>query len=132
MEQIQSNSSDTEAGAPGADPAAGRTVTLSARAVKRIATLKDRDGKPEMMLRVTVTGGGCSGFQYQFGFSDSAAADDHVFSRDGVSVVIDDVSLDLLAGSEIDFTEDLMGAFFKIENPNAASNCGCGASFALA
>lgn len=112
--------------------AAGRTVTLSPRAVKRITQLRERDGKPDLMLRVMVSGGGCSGFQYQFSFAEQAESDDHTFSRDGVTVVVDDVSLDLLAGSEIDFAEDLMGAFFKIENPNAASNCGCGASFALA
>ena len=83
------------------------------------------------MLRVTVSGGGCSGFQYGFDFDDSVGEDDRTFERDGVSVVIDEVSLELLAGSTIDFVEDLIGASFQITNPQATSSCGCGASFSI-
>ena len=83
------------------------------------------------MLRVSVSGGGCSGFQYGFAFDDTVNADDRTFERDGVTVVVDEVSLDLLAGSQIDFVEDLIGASFQITNPQATSSCGCGASFSI-
>jgi iron-sulfur cluster insertion protein len=82
-------------------------------------------------LRIAVSGGGCSGFQYGFTFDEEKNEDDVVFERDGVVVVVDEVSLDLLAGAEVDFVEDLMGASFQIKNPNAASSCGCGNSFSI-
>lgn len=108
-----------------------RTVGLTESAARRVAALIEADGKPDLMLRLTVSGGGCSGFQYGFGFDDSAKPDDAVFERDGVRLVVDQTSLDLLAGSEVDFVEDLVGAAFQVRNPNASSSCGCGSSFSL-
>jgi iron-sulfur cluster insertion protein len=121
-----------DGGMVGAETAGGtRAVALSQSAARRVAELRRAEGDEALMLRITVSGGGCSGFQYGFSFDRDRAADDHVFERDGVRLVVDDVSLDLLAGSEVDFVEDLMGASFQIRNPNATSSCGCGASFAV-
>ncbi len=108
-----------------------RAVSLSANAAKRVAWLLEQEGKPDLMLRVSVSGGGCSGFQYGFSFDDTVNPDDRTFERDGVRAVIDEVSLELLAGSEIDYVEELVGASFQVKNPNAASSCGCGASFSI-
>ena len=83
------------------------------------------------MLRLAVTGGGCSGFQYNFSMDDALQDDDRVFERDGSRLVVDETSLELLAGAEIDFVEDLMGSYFQVKNPNASSSCGCGSSFAV-
>ncbi len=83
------------------------------------------------MLRVSVDGGGCSGFSYKFDFATAADPDDLVIERDGAQVAIDDVSLEFLKGAEIDFTEELIGAAFKIRNPNATASCGCGTSFSV-
>jgi iron-sulfur cluster insertion protein len=115
--------------ADGATPAE-RAVGLSASAAQRIAFLVAQESQPGLMLRLAVSGGGCSGFQYGFSFDHNRNDDDQVFERDGVAVVIDETSLDLLAGAEIDFVENLMGASFVIKNPNATSSCGCGNSFA--
>ena len=101
-------------------------------AAKRIAFLREQEEVGNANLRIAVSGGGCSGFQYGLSFDDQTNPDDRVFERDGVGVVIDDVSLDLLNGAEVDFVEDLMGASFQIRNPNAASSCGCGNSFSIA
>ena len=109
---------------------AERVVSLSESAAKRVAYLTAQESKPGLMLRLAVSGGGCSGFQYGFSFDDTRNGDDLVFERAGVKVVVDDVSLDLVAGAEIDFVENLMGASFVIKNPNATSSCGCGNSFA--
>jgi iron-sulfur cluster insertion protein len=84
-----------------------------------------------MMLRVTVSGGGCSGFQYGFDFAEDENGDDFIFERDGIKVIVDDTSLDYLAGSEIDFVTEMVGSAFQINNPNATSGCGCGASFSM-
>lgn len=109
---------------------AERRFAVSGNAARRIARLLE--GEPAgSMLRVTVSGGGCSGYQYGFGFDTDTTADDHVFEANGVTVVVDDVSLDLLAGAELDFVEDLIGASFQIKNPNATSSCGCGSSFSV-
>ncbi|SMF14239.1 iron-sulfur cluster insertion protein [Tistlia consotensis] len=103
---------------------------ISENAAKRIASLAAQEGgRP--MLRISVSGGGCSGFQYGFDFDGTVNDDDRVFERADARVVIDETSLELLKGSEIDFVEDLMGAYFKVENPNASSSCGCGSSFAI-
>ena len=107
-----------------------RTFAVSDSAVKRISTLLESEADGTM-LRVTVSGGGCSGYQYGFGFDSDTTADDHLFEKNGITVVVDDVSLDLLAGSELDFVEDLIGAAFQVKNPNATSSCGCGTSFAI-
>jgi iron-sulfur cluster insertion protein len=82
-------------------------------------------------LRIAVSGGGCQGFSYGFSFDGAVNEDDHSFTRDGATLVVDEVSLDLLAGAEVDFVEDLMGAYFKVTNPNADSTCGCGTSFSV-
>ena len=108
-----------------------RAVSLSANAAKRIAWLLEQEEQPGLMLRVSVSGGGCSGFQYGFSLDDTVNPDDLTFERDGVTAVIDEVSLDLLAGSEIDYVEELVGASFQVKNPNATSSCGCGSSFSI-
>ena len=109
-----------------------RRITLTESAARRIAVLREREQVGDANLRIAVSGGGCSGFQYGLSFDDRTNPDDRVFERDGVGVVVDEVSLDLLAGAEVDFVEDLMGAAFRINNPNAASSCGCGNSFSIA
>lgn len=106
-------------------------VVLTANAAARVRTLMEAEGNPGLMLRVTVSGGGCSGFQYGFDLDTAAQDDDQILEQHGVKVVIDEASLDLLRGSEIDFVEDLMAAAFTIRNPQATSTCGCGNSFAL-
>jgi iron-sulfur cluster assembly accessory protein len=105
-------------------------VTVSARAARRIAEILKAEPQPAM-LRVAVTGGGCSGFQYNFAIDEIKADDDLVLERDGAVVLIDTMSLDFLKGAEIDFVDDLIGASFKINNPNAQSSCGCGTSFSI-
>ena len=109
---------------------AASPVTVSARAAKRIAEILKSEPQP-MMLRVAVTGGGCSGFQYNFALDDAQMDDDLVIERDGATVLIDPMSLDFLKGAEIDFSNELIGAAFKVNNPNAASSCGCGTSFSV-
>jgi len=108
-----------------------RQIVLTENAVRRIALLKVQEQAEDAFLRIAVSGGGCSGFQYGITFDDQKNDDDFVFERDGVAVVVDDVSLGLLSGAEVDFDEDLMGASFQIRNPNAASSCGCGNSFSI-
>ena len=108
-----------------------RSVTLSPSAARRVAFLVEQEGQEGLMLRLAVSGGGCSGFQYGFSFDDAVNPEDRTFERDGATLVIDETSLELLAGAEIDFVEDLIGASFQIRNPNAASSCGCGSSFAI-
>ena len=105
-------------------------VTVSARAAKRIAEILQSEAQP-VMLRVAVTGGGCSGFQYNFALDDARTDDDLVIEKDGVTVLVDPMSLDFLKGAEIDYVDDLIGAAFKIHNPNATSSCGCGTSFSI-
>lgn len=117
------------AGAPAA--AAGAPLTVSESAAKRIAILRDQEGNPDVMLRVTVLGGGCSGFQYNFGFDTQSAEDDVLVERGGITVVTDSMSLLYLAGSEIDYVEDMIGAAFTIKNPNATAECSCGNSFTV-
>lgn len=108
-----------------------KQVTISDSAVRRLKALAAEQQQAGLMLRVAVGGGGCSGFQYSFTFDDQVNDDDRRIEKDGISVLIDEVSWDFLAGSEIGFKEELIGAFFTIENPNAASTCGCGTSFAI-
>src|ERR1700688_5205902 len=107
-------------------------ITVPESAAKPIAFLREQEQVGRANLRIAVSGGGCSGFQYGLSFDDQTNPDDRVFERDGVAVVVDEVSLDLLNGAEVDFVEDLMGASFQIRNPNAASSCGCGSSFSVA
>ncbi len=108
-----------------------QSVSMTASAAKRVAAMIVQDGGSGLMLRVSVSGGGCSGFQYGFSFDDAVNADDRTFDRDGVTLVVDEVSLDLLAGSEVDYVEELIGASFQINNPLATSSCGCGSSFSI-
>ena len=108
-----------------------RQIIVPENAARRIAALKVQESAENAFLRIAVSGGGCSGFQYGLSFDDQRNEDDFVFERDGVGVVVDDVSLGLLNGAEVDFVEDLMGASFQIRNPNAASSCGCGNSFSI-
>ena len=105
-------------------------MTLSPAAAARVAIIAGKQGKPAI-LRLSVEGGGCSGFQYKFGLEDAPEDTDLVVERDGVQLVVDAVSLDLLSGSEVDYVESLGGSAFKVTNPNAASGCGCGSSFAV-
>jgi iron-sulfur cluster assembly accessory protein len=105
-------------------------VTVSERAAKRIAEILQKE-PAGTMLRVSVEGGGCSGFQYKFDMDREKAADDLVIERNAATVLIDPVSLEYMAGSEIDFIDDLIGASFKVHNPNVTAACGCGTSFAL-
>ena len=108
-----------------------KEVSLSAAAARRIAALIAAEGNPALMLRLAVSGGGCSGFQYGFSFDDARNEDDRVFERDGTKLVVDETSLDLLGGAEVDFVEDLVGSSFQVRNPNASSSCGCGSSFSV-
>jgi iron-sulfur cluster insertion protein len=106
-------------------------IALSERAAQRLAVMLAKEERPGLMLRVAVSGGGCAGFQYGFTFDDQINDDDRTFGRDGVTAVIDEASLGLLTGSEIDYVEDLIGAAFQVKNPNATSSCGCGTSFSV-
>jgi iron-sulfur cluster assembly accessory protein len=105
-------------------------VTLSPSAARRLLHLSAQQGRP-VMLRVAVEGGGCSGFQYQFDLVQAAEPDDLKVERDGAAALVDEVSLALLTGSEIDFVEELAGSQFRVRNPNAKSSCGCGVSFSV-
>ena len=106
------------------------TITLSETAAARIKAILAKQ-PDKSYLRVSVEGGGCSGFSYKFDLDDQANADDLVVTRDGVSVLVDEMSLEFMAGSEIDFSTELIGAAFKINNPNATAGCGCGTSFSI-
>lgn len=112
-----------------AAPAEGLTITESA--ARRIAVLMKQEGAESSFLRIGVAGGGCSGFQYTFDFDQELGDEDRVFERDGVRVVVDTTSLDLMQGAQLDFVEDLIGSAFQISNPNAQATCGCGSSFAV-
>lgn len=103
---------------------------LSPAAAARIALIAAKQGRAAA-LRLAVEGGGCSGFQYRFGLAESIDEDDLVVETDGVKLVVDPVSLDLVAGSTVDFVDSLGGSAFKVENPQAAAGCGCGSSFAI-
>jgi iron-sulfur cluster insertion protein len=112
------------------DDITSTNVELSERAAERAAAIL-ADEAPGSVLRVGVDGGGCSGFQYTFSIETGSSPEDVVLERDGAKVVIDPVSLGYLVGARIDFVDDLMGQSFRVENPNAASSCGCGSSFSL-
>jgi iron-sulfur cluster insertion protein len=105
-------------------------VILTENAARRVAWIAERQSKPAI-LRLAVDGGGCAGFTYKFELADAADADDTVAETDGVKLIVDPVSLDLVRGSAVDFVEDLGGAAFKVTNPNAQSGCGCGSSFSV-
>ncbi|MET0589164.1 MAG: iron-sulfur cluster assembly accessory protein [Novosphingobium sp.] len=107
-----------------------QTLTLSPSAAVRVASIAAKQGKPAV-LRLAVDGGGCSGFQYRFELAEGPAAEDSVSETDGVRLVVDPASLDLVAGCTVDYVESLGGAAFRVENPNATAGCGCGSSFAI-
>ncbi len=106
------------------------TVELTESAAARVGAIAAKQAKPAI-LRLSVEGGGCSGFQYKFGLADAVEDDDSVAERDGVRLVVDPVSLDLVSGAAVDYVESLGGSAFKVTNPNAASGCGCGSSFSV-
>ena len=106
-------------------------VRLSEAAATRVRTIAAKQGNPALKLRLSVDGGGCAGFQYKFGLESDAAADDTVVVTDGVSMLVDPISLPFLAGAEVDFVQSLAGASFQVKNPNATSGCGCGTSFSV-
>lgn len=111
-------------------PGTGKPITISERAAKRVSEILSGE-EAGVMLRVSVSGGGCSGFQYGFTLDDTRANDDLVLEKAGATVLIDSVSVMYLEGSEIDFVNDLIGSSFKITNPNATASCGCGTSFSV-
>ena len=106
-------------------------VAVSESAARRVAALIAAEGRPGVKLRVSVSGGGCSGFQYGFALDDRDDEGDVLVERDGAAVVVDGMSLMYVLGAEIDFVEDLSGSYFRVKNPNAASSCGCGSSFSV-
>ena len=104
---------------------------ISDNAAKRIALLVENEETDGMRLRVSVSGGGCSGFQYGFSLDNERGEEDVLFEKNGIEVVVDETSLEFLKGSELDFVEDLIGSYFAMKNPNATSPCGCGTSFSV-
>ncbi|MCX8048277.1 MAG: iron-sulfur cluster insertion protein ErpA [Methylohalobius sp.] len=106
-------------------------IVFSESAATKVAELIAKENNPQLKLRVYITGGGCSGFQYGFTFEEQVAEDDTVIEKQGVTVLIDSMSLPYLQGAEIDYKEDLAGARFVIRNPNAQTTCGCGSSFSV-
>ncbi len=106
-------------------------IRLTDNAVAKVRALVTDEGNPALKLRVYITGGGCSGFQYGFTFEETTADDDWVVEKDGITAVIDAMSYQYLAGSEVDYTEGLEGSRFVVNNPNATTTCGCGASFSI-
>ncbi len=107
------------------------SIHLSPRAVAKVRELVSEEENDELKLRVFITGGGCSGFQYGFTFDEVAADDDTAIEEGGVTLLVDPMSFQYLAGSEVDYTEGLEGARFVVSNPNATTTCGCGASFSI-
>lgn len=108
-----------------------QALNVTHNAAAKVSSLIDEEGNPDLVLRVYVTGGGCSGFQYGFAFEESLAEDDTVVEKDGIKVVVDAMSYPYLVGSQVDYEEGLQGSRFVVHNPNASSTCGCGASFSV-
>lgn len=107
------------------------SITLTDNFVKRLKAIQTKENSPDLALRIQVDGGGCQGFEYSFKPDTIQNEDDHVFERDGVAVFVDEISLPYIDGAEVDYVDDLIGAHFKINNPNASSSCGCGTSFSV-
>lgn len=112
-------------------PARPAPLSVTASAARRVRRIIEAEGRDGLRLRVSVSGGGCSGFQYNFALDDKPEPDDIAIEKDGVTVVVDGLSLMYVLGSELDFVEDLTGSYFRMSNPNATSSCGCGTSFAI-
>jgi iron-sulfur cluster insertion protein len=106
-------------------------ITVTASAAKRVKRIIETENRDDLKLRVSVSGGGCSGFQYKFDLDDQTAPDDIQIEKDGITVVVDGMSLMYVLGAELDFVEDLTGSYFRMSNPNATASCGCGTSFAI-
>lgn len=106
-------------------------LVVTDKAVAKVKSLLEEEGNPELRLRVFVTGGGCSGFQYGFTFDELVAEDDAVIEKDGIHVLVDPMSYPYLAGANVDYEEGLAGSHFVVQNPNASSTCGCGSSFSI-
>lgn len=106
-------------------------ITLTDNFVKRLKELQTQEKSPDLMLRIQVDGGGCQGFEYSFRPDTQKNDDDVLFEKDGVAVLVDEISLPYLENAEVDYVDDLIGAHFKINNPNATSSCGCGTSFSV-
>ncbi|MEY4589951.1 MAG: hypothetical protein RL497_2027 [Pseudomonadota bacterium] len=106
-------------------------LLVTESAVKKVRSLVEEEGNPALKMRVYVTGGGCSGFQYGFSFEDEVGEDDTLIEKDGVTVLLDPMSYPYLVGSQLDYEEGLQGAKFAIKNPNATATCGCGSSFSI-
>ena len=106
-------------------------LSITENAAKRVSELISSDGSEGNMLRITVSAGGCSGFSYGFGLDSNQTHEDQTFKAHGITVVVDEMSLEILGDAEVDFVEDLMGSAFKLNIPNATSSCGCGISFAV-
>ena len=113
------------------DPVAEEGMLFTDAAANKVKTLIEEEENDNLMLRVYITGGGCSGFSYGFTFDESVAEDDAVFENDGVKMVVDPMSFQYLVGSEVDYKEGLQGSQFSIRNPNATTTCGCGSSFSI-
>lgn len=113
------------------DPTAIESMKISDKAADKIKSLLNEEDNQELMLRVFVTGGGCSGFQYGFTFEDNVDDDDTIIEKNNIKVIIDPMSLQYLEGSIVDLKEELLGSQFIIENPNATTTCGCGSSFSV-
>jgi iron-sulfur cluster insertion protein len=112
-------------------PEGSEAIRISESVVSKVAEMLEEEGDPALQLRIFVTGGGCSGFQYGFAFDDETKDDDIRVARGPITVVVDAMSLQYLAGAEIDYEDNLEGARFVIRNPNASSTCGCGSSFSV-
>ena len=106
-------------------------VTVTENAARRIKAIIAAENKPGLKLRISVSGGGCSGFQYGFALDEKGEPDDILVEKDGAAIVVDGMSLMYVLGSQLDFVEDLTGSYFRVSNPNATSSCGCGSSFAI-
>ena len=107
------------------------SITLTDNFVKRLKELQTLEKSPDLMLRIRVDGGGCQGFEYAFIPETQKNDDDHIYEKNGAVVIVDEISLPFLENSEVDYVDDLIGAHFKINNPNATSSCGCGTSFSV-
>ncbi len=114
-----------------ADPVASTALDFSEAAARKLKSLMVEENNPDLRLRVSVYGGGCSGFQYTFSLDEEIKEGDRIVETDGVTLLVDNMSYQYLAGSEVDFTEGLEGAMFVVRNPNATSTCGCGSSFSV-
>ncbi|MEZ5538471.1 MAG: iron-sulfur cluster insertion protein ErpA [Pseudomonadales bacterium] len=114
-----------------AEALAAEEISVTASAANKVRRLVDEEANPDLKLRVFVTGGGCSGFQYGFTFDEIAAEDDAFIEKDGITVLVDPLSYQYLAGAEVDYEEGLQGSKFVIRNPNAQTTCGCGSSFSI-